>query len=500
MDDLSLALTGIFSDLAPQKAEGTPVMRLWVGGQWKEASDGKTFEVRTPIDGSVIALAARATVEDAASAVEAARSGQAAIREMPAIQRVGVMEKAARLLEDNAELVARAIQVEAGKPMRDALSEVRATIERLRMVLLDARKISGEYLPGDWAPDTVGKMALVIHEPVGVVVAISTFNYPLFIGGAKIIPALLAGNSVVSKPASEAPLALLLFARILQEAGLPEGSLNVITGGGGAIGDALVSHEAVSLVTFTGSTQVGKHIASVAGLKPLHLELGGKGLAIVLDDADLRLAAAKCVEGALRNAGQRCDAISAILVVEGVADKFVELAREEMKNWPCGDPRDDRTKVGTVINESAAQRIHGLVKDAADRGAKILAGGSLKGCFYEPTLLDHVPKEATIAVEETFGPVVTVMRVKDEDEAIEMAARPRYGLDSCVFTNSFHRMWKVAKRLEVGEVTINDFPRHGIGYFPFGGTKESGIGREGIGYSVEEMTRLKTIVFSPHYS
>jgi glyceraldehyde-3-phosphate dehydrogenase [NAD(P)+] len=496
MPDLSVPLTGIFSDLAVHTGEGPPVTRLWIGGRWREASDGKTLEVRCPMDGSAVARAAQATVEDTLSAVEAARPGHTSIREMPAIQRVGLMEKAARLLEESEELVARTIQLEAGKPMRDARSEVRATGERLRMVLQDARKISGEYLPGDWAQDTVGKIALVIHEPVGVVAAISSFNYPLYIAAAKVIPALLAGNSVVAKPASETPLALLLFARILQEAGLPDGSLNVITGRGGSIGDALVSHQAVGLVTFTGSTEVGKHIASVAGLKPLHLELGGKGLAIVLDDADLRHAAAKCVEGSLRNAGQRCDAVSAILVVEPVADKFVELAAGQMKNWPCGDPRDEKTRVGPVINESAAERIHSLVKDAADRGAEVLAGGTFKACFYEPTLLDHVPKEAAIATEETFGPVVTVIRVKDEDEALEMAGRPRYGLDSCVFTSSFYRMWRVAKRLEVGEVTINDLPRHGIGYFPFGGTKESGIGREGIGYSIEEMTHLKTIVFN----
>jgi glyceraldehyde-3-phosphate dehydrogenase [NAD(P)+] len=359
----------------------------------------------------------------------------------------------------------------------------------------EVKKISGEYIPGDWSDDTRGKIALVIREPVGVVAAISPFNYPLFIQAAKVIPALLAGNSVVLKPASSTPLSALMFARILQESGIPNGCLNVITGPG-SIGMKLVEHPHISLVSFTGSTKAGREISRAAEVKRLHLELGGKAVAIVLSDADVGLAARKCVEGAFRNAGQRCDAVSLALVEEGVADLFVEKVLEEAGKWTVGDPRWDDVKMGPLINSSQVERVHRLVVDAVEKGAKLLTGGRFEGNYYQPTVLDYVPREAEIMWEEIFGPVLPIARVRDVGEALEIASAQRYGLDSCVFTNNFYRMWSVAKRLQVGSVTVNDMPRHGVGYFPFGGVKESGIGREGIGYSIDEMTVLKTIVFN----
>jgi glyceraldehyde-3-phosphate dehydrogenase [NAD(P)+] len=359
----------------------------------------------------------------------------------------------------------------------------------------EVKKISGEYIPGDWSDDTRGKIAVVIREPVGVVAAISPFNYPLFIQAAKVIPALLAGNSVVLKPASSTPLSALMFARVLQESGIPNGCLNVITGPG-SIGMKLVEHPHVSLVSFTGSTMAGREISRAAEVKRLHLELGGKAVAIVLSDADVGLAARKCVEGAFRNAGQRCDAVSLALVEEGVADLFVEKVLEEAGKWTVGDPRWDDVKMGPLINSSQVERVHRLVVDAVEKGAKLLTGGRFEGNYYQPTVLDYVPNSAEIMWEEIFGPVLPIARVRDVGEALEIASAQRYGLDSCVFTNNFYRMWSVAKRLQVGSVTVNDMPRHGVGYFPFGGVKESGIGREGIGYSIDEMTVLKTIVFN----
>jgi glyceraldehyde-3-phosphate dehydrogenase [NAD(P)+] len=329
-----------------------------------------------------------------------------------------------------------------------------------------------------------------------VVAAIAPFNYPLFIGAAKIIPALLAGNTVVAKSASATPLSLLLYMRVLEEAGFPKGSLNIVTGPGSSVGDPLVSSDKVGLVSFTGGTDVGRHVARIAGLKKLHLELGGKGMAIVLEDADLKLAAKKCLEGSLKNAGQRCDAISAILVEESVADAFVDELKLQVASWRSGDPRKEDTSMGPVIDYASATRIKSLVDDAVSVGARLVHGGNHRRCMFEPTILDGVPLSARIAWEETFGPVATVIRIKNVDEVFQIAERNRYGLDSCVFTRDFYKMWRIAKGLQVGEVTINDLPRHGVGYFPFGGSKESGIGREGIGYSIDEMTVLKTIVFS----
>lgn len=490
-----LKLNDFFKPIYTKGPDGIPFFKMFIHGEWVDSSSNKVIDVDTPIDSSIIARISNASKEEVDKAIEIAYESRQKIRDIPGIERIEIFEKASQFLSEYKDDFVETLMLEAGKPKRDAEGEVRATKDRLKLTMEEARKIFGEYVPGDWSDDTTGKIALVIREPVGVVVAISPFNYPLYIASAKIIPALLAGNTVVAKQSSENPLSLLLFARVLEKAGIPSGTLNMITGSG-EIGNYLVPNEKVSMINFTGSTEVGKQIAEMAGLKKLHLELGGKGMAIVLDDADLELAAKKCVEGSLKNAGQRCDAISAVLVVENIADKFAKKVMDEAKNWKHGDPRDSSVKIGPVINLRTAERIQGLVDDAKAKGAKLLMGGSHKDCYFETTILYDVPLNARIAWEETFGPVVTIIKIKNEDEAIEIGKKSRYGLDSCIFTNDFYRMWKISKMLETGEVTINDLPRHGVGYFPFGGSKESGIGREGIGYSIDEMTHLKTIVFN----
>jgi glyceraldehyde-3-phosphate dehydrogenase [NAD(P)+] len=487
-------LSGFFDEIL-ERYDGEARFRMFVEGRWVESFDKTYFELHTPIDGSLLGYIPKAGVEDVEKAVGVARREQRKIRDLAAIERIEVFRQAAQVLEERMGDFVTALVHEAGKPRRDAEGEVSATALRLKLTMEEVKKISGEYIPGDWSDDTRGKIAVVIREPVGVVAAISSFNYPLFIQAAKVIPALLAGNSVVLKPASSTPLSALMFARILQESGIPNGCLNVITGPG-SIGMKLVEHPHVSLVSFTGSTMAGKEISRAAEVKRLHLELGGKAVAIVLSDADIGLAARKCVEGAFRNAGQRCDAVSLALVEEGVADLFVEKVLEEAGKWTVGDPRGDDVKMGPLINSSQVERVHRLVVDAVEKGAKLLTGGRFEGNYYQPTVLDYVPREAEIMWEEIFGPVLPIARVRDVGEALEIASSQRYGLDSCVFTNNFYRMWSVAKRLQVGSVTVNDMPRHGVGYFPFGGVKESGIGREGIGYSIDEMTVLKTIVFN----
>jgi acyl-CoA reductase-like NAD-dependent aldehyde dehydrogenase len=250
------------------------------------------------------------------------------------------------------------------------------------------------------------------------------------------------------------------------------------------------------MLTFTGSTEVGKKLARVAGLKTLHMELGGKGCAIILADADIDLAAKETVKGSLSYSGQRCDAVSRVFVEEAVAESFVARVLREVETYIVGDPRDPEVKLGPLINRGAVERVHSLVTDAVAKGAKLLAGGKHEGNYYYPTVLDRVPDTANIMWEETFGPVIPIRHVRDVDEAISLANQSKFGLDSCVFTNDINLARKVAKRLEEGEVTINAAPRHGVGYYPFGGNKESGLGREGIGYSIEEMTRLKTIVYN----
>ena len=490
-----LELSQLFADCYESHG-GVPEFRLFVDGKWSLASGGRTLDVDTPIDDSVIARVQAGTLADAEKAVESAYRARKSIRDIPAIDRIDLLNKARHILQDHRDDFVRTMILEAGKPVHMAEAEVRASINRIKMTMEEARKIFGEYVPGDWSEDTMAKFALVIHEPLGVVACVSPFNYPLFSAVAKVVPAMVAGNTVVLKPASDDPLVSLLLGRVLQEAGVPAGGVNVVTGSGREVGEALVSHDHVSMITLTGSTEVGKHVAKLVGMKKMHLELGGKGAAIVAADADLALAAKKVLEGSLKYSGQRCDAISRVFVEASAADRFVELLAKEAGSWKLGDPRDERCDMGPLINAEAAERVQALVDDATAKGARLLRGGKHRRSYFDLTLLDMVSPKARIATEETFGPVVTVMRVKDVQEAIELTNESRYGLDSCVFTNSLYTAWRVAKALEEGSVSINDAPSHGVGYFPFGGNKDSGLGREGVGYSVDEMTRIKTIQFN----
>ncbi len=493
-EDLGLKLSRAFEGIYDVK-DGIDTFKMLIGGKWQASEMGDTFDVRTPIDGSVIARAQLATHSDVDQAVTMAKEHRG-IRDLPAIERIEIFNCAAGILEQHKDELARVLQLEAGKTLKDATGEVAATIHRLRLTMEEARRIFGEYVPGDWSTGTVGKIALVIREPVGVVAAITPFNYPLYMAASKIAPALLAGNTVVVKPSSSNPISAILLVRALESAGIPKGCLNIVTGRGDETGDALITDEKLDMINFTGSTPVGRRVSQLAVMKRLHLELGGKGYAIVLEDANLGLAAERCVFGSLKYSGQRCDAVSAILAMDAIADDLVDRILKEVDKWKFGDPRDESVFVGPVISQSAAERIQAMVTDAVDNGAELLRGGKFHEAYYEPTVLDNVPIYANIATEETFGPVVTILRFKNENDALSFAKKSKYGLESCVFTNNFYRMWHVAKALECGEVTINDYPLHGVGYFPFGGIKDSGMGREGVGYSIDEMTNLKTIVFN----
>jgi len=489
----AINLDPVFSPIYSLSASGALDFKMLLEGGWVESRD--RIEVRSPIDNSLVATVPSASNEEAQNAAESSYANRNAIRVIPAVKKLEIFQRAREMLLQNMENFITILTLEAGKPKGNAEGEVKATAERLKLTPDEAGKIRGEHIPGDWSEETVGTSADVLREPVGVVLAISPFNYPLYITATKVIPALLAGNAVVVKPSSKDPLSFLMFARILQAAGIPSGTLNVITGRG-QIGEWLAAHERISMLTFTGSTEVGKILARVAGLKRLHMELGGKGCAIILKDADLDLAASETAKGSLSYSGQRCDAISRVFVEQPVGDLFVEKVLKEAGKYKIGDPRDGKVTIGPLISRSEVDRVHELVTDAVGKGAKLLIGGKHEGNYYQPTVLDHVPIESKIVWDETFGPVIPIVRVKDVDEAIELANKSRFGLDSCVFTNDINNARKVAKRLEEGEVTINAAPRHGVGYYPFGGNKDSGLGREGIGYSIEEMTRLKTIVYN----
>jgi acyl-CoA reductase-like NAD-dependent aldehyde dehydrogenase len=491
----AFTLSHLFEDCYVMK-DSLPEFKMLIDGSWQFSSGGRSLDVDSPIDDRVIARVQNATTDNVDKAVKAAHNARRKIRDIPAIDRIDILNRARHIIEEHREDFVNMLVLEAGKPVEMATGEVRAAVNRIKMTMEEARNIFGEYVPGDWSEDTMAKFALVIHEPVGVIACVSPFNYPLFSVVAKVIPALVSGNTVVAKPASDDPIVALLLGRVLQEAGMPDGVVNVITGSGREVGNHLVDHDLVNMVTLTGSTETGKQVAKLVGMKRMHLELGGKGSAIVASDADVSLAAKKVLEGSLKYSGQRCDAISRVLVEEVVAPKFLDRLLKEFEAWRVGDPRDSRYNLGPLINPKAAERVQSLVDDAVAKGAVLLRGGKHKGSYFEPTIVDSVPLNARIAWEETFGPVVVVIKVNNIDEAIDVSNKSRYGLDSCVFTNNFYTAWKVAKRLEEGSVSLNDAPSHGVGYFPFGGNKDSGLGREGIGYSIDEMTRIKTIQFN----
>jgi acyl-CoA reductase-like NAD-dependent aldehyde dehydrogenase len=403
----SITFPDLFED-ATTGSGAVPELKMLIAGEWRRASSGETFDVSSPVDGNVIARAQKSGAEDVEGAIRAARDARAEFKSLSAADRLEICKRAAHIMEEHHQAFIDAVVIDLGKTPSQAESEVNSTIERLELAREEVRKIFGEYLPGDWIADTEGKAGIVLREPVGTVAAIGPFNYPLFLSASKIIPALAAGNTVVAKAPSDDPIALMMFCRVLQEAGLPDGVLNMVTGRGAEIGDLFASHDDVSMISFTGSTSVGRGIAAQAGPKPLHLELGGNAAGIVLSDADIELAVEKTVMGAFKNAGQRCDAISRALVEDSVYDDYVARVVNEAGGWKLGDPRAEDTKVGPLVNDGAVRHVNDLVKGAASEGAEVLLGGGVDATYHEATVLADVPLDADIVWEETFGPVIPI--------------------------------------------------------------------------------------------
>lgn len=488
-------VNNIFNDIFFTNDNGVKQYNILIDGSWKGINSNRTFEVRNPANNELIALVPDCDINDVSHAIDSARKSTN-LNIFNPIKRLEIMERAGKLILENKEILAEIITIESGKPISIAESEVHATAERLRLTMQEINVLQGEYLPGDLVEDTQNKFAIVIRKPLGIVATISSFNYPLFIAAAKIIPAILAGNSVIAKPSSDTPLSLIYFVKVLELAGMPKGTINIITGRGKEIGDAIVESQYISAISFTGSTRVGENIVKKSGIKKLHLELGGKASAIVLKDADLDNAAKNICKGSFRNSGQRCDAISRVLVDKSVKKEFVAKVLEESKNYKTGDTMDHKTQVGTLINEKALIHVNNLLDDAKAKGAKILTGGNSNGLFYEPTILDGVTTDMDIAWVEIFGPVMPIIEVDNYEEAIKISNQSEYGLDSCVFTENINLGIKISKMLDDGSVTINAMPAHGVGHFPFGGNKRSGLGREGLKYSIDELTKLHTIIFT----
>ena len=416
--------------------------------------------------------------------------------ETPIYERARVFYQAADLLESNAEEIAHILTMEIAKDKKSAVFEVQRTADFLRYTADAGKGIAGEAINGDNFPGgSKTKVSYVSRVPLGTVLAISPFNYPINLSVTKVAPALIGGNTVLLKPATQGSISALYLARVMQEAGLPRGVLNTITGLGSTIGDYVVTHPGVNFINFTGSTEVGRHISKLSSMVPLMLELGGKDAAIVLPDADLDFAADNIVSGAYAYSGQRCTAVKRILTQENVADQLIPKLLSRIAKLPVGDPRDNAVIV-PLINSKAADFVMSLIDDAVAKGATVLTGGTRNGNLIQPALIDYVTTDMRLAWEEPFGPVLPILRVKDMQDAIDIANRSEYGLQSSVFTKNIHDAFFVASQLEVGTVQINGKTERGPDHFPFLGVKASGMGTQGVKYAIEAMTRPKAVVFN----
>ncbi|MFU0827568.1 MAG: Aldehyde dehydrogenase family protein [Lachnoclostridium sp.] len=464
----------------------------------KGTLDGKKIiQITSPIDNSFVGEVPAMTKEEVNAAVMSAKEAFRTWKEVPLNERAEILYKAADLLLEHMESLTDLLIKEVGKDRKSANSEITRTAEFIRFTADTAKSIHGESIQGDtFSGSSKDKFAVVTREPVGVVLAISPFNYPINLATSKIAPALISGNTVIFKPATSGSLCGTELVKIFYEAGLPKGVLNIITGRGSEIGDYIVTHPDINFINFTGSTEVGIGISEKAHMVPLLMELGGKDAAIVLKDADLPFAAKNIIAGAFSYSGQRCTAVKRILVVNEVADQLISYLKEEIQKLKVGNPLEDQVDIVPLINTKAADYVWDLIEDAKAKGAKLICGGTREGNLIYPTLFDYVTTDMRVAWEEPFGPVLPILRVKSVDEAIELANESEYGLQSSVFTENLSDAFHVASRLEVGTVQVNNKTERGPDHFPFLGVKKSGIGTQGIRYSIEAMTRLKATVIN----
>lgn len=467
--------------------------KMFLAGKW--VNSDQIIEVRDPQDNSIIDLVPAATAEDMLYCVEEAQEGAEIAAAMPVHQRIKVINDAADYIEQHSEKYARMIATESSKTIREATKEVGRAIQTLRISAEEARRINGETIPFDQSPGSENRVGYFYRFPIGIIGAITPFNDPLNLVAHKIGPAIASGNAIIVKPATVTPLSALLLAEAFSVAGLPAKVLSVITGHGSEIGDALVTHPAVRMITFTGGLEAGEEISRKAGLKKISMELGSNSPVIVLEDADLKEAVDSNVSGAFWAAGQNCLGVQRIYVQESIFGAFKTQFVERTNGYIVGDKQSELTDMGPLITEKEAIRVEKLVEEAIGKGAAVLAGGERNGAFYSPTVLTDIPEDCTIAKEEIFGPVVLLYSVADLDEAITLSNSVNYGLQAGIFTKNIDLAHKAIAKLDVGGIMVNDSSDYRIDAMPFGGVKNSGLGREGIKFSIQEMTEPKVVCF-----
>jgi acyl-CoA reductase-like NAD-dependent aldehyde dehydrogenase len=466
---------------------------MFIGGVPVRTANAQ--DVRIPFDGSVAGTIFLAGPEQVNAAIEAAQKAFPAMRGMSRHERSSILYKAHGLLGERSEVMAQAIASESGKPIREARVEVERGMMTLLFSAEEAHRLHGEEVPMDAHPGARGKTGLLIREPLGVIAAITPFNFPLNLSLHKIGPAIAAGNTVVHKPASTTPISAIHLAQIFLDAGLPPGALNVITGPGGSIGDALSFDPRIAMITFTGSPEVGQRIRNLAGMKRVTLELGSNSAVIIEADADLDKAIPKCVAGSFAHSGQVCISLQRIFAHADVRDEVANRMAELTSKLRIGHPLEEATEISSLITEAEAMRVEAWIDEAREEGAKVLTGGKRKGTTISPAILTDVPASANLCAREAFGPVVSVNAYETLEQAIAMVNNSDYGLQAGMYTRDLEKAFQTARAVHVGGFHINEIPAFRVDQMPYGGVKLSGTGREGPRYAVEEMTELKLITW-----
>jgi glyceraldehyde-3-phosphate dehydrogenase (NADP+) len=470
--------------------------KIYINGEWKESRSGHTIDIKSPYLHEVIGKVQAITQEEVDEAICSAHEAQKEWAEASLGQRASYLYKWADELVNMQDEIAEIIMKEVGKSYKDAKNEVLRTADFIRYTIEEALHMHGESMRGDSFPGgSKSKIAIVERVPLGVVLAISPFNYPVNLAAAKVAPALMAGNAVIFKPATQGAISGTKMIEALHKAELPKGLISLVTGRGSEIGDYVVEHKGINMISFTGGTNTGVHLAQKATMIPLILELGGKDPGIVREDADLHETAKQIISGAFSYSGQRCTAIKRVLVHETVADELVGLLKEEIEKLSVGSPANGSTVVPLIDNQSA-DFVQGLIDDAIENGAEVVTGNKREQNLIYPTLLDHVTADMRVAWEEPFGPVLPIIRVSSDEQAIKLANASEFGLQASIFTKDVNKAFAIANKIETGSVQINGRTERGPDHFPFIGVKGSGMGAQGIRKSIESMTREKVTILN----
>lgn len=465
-------------------------MDMLIGGKQITGEDRQ--DVINPYNGEIIDTVPIAHLQTAQLAIDEANNAKESLTEMSAFKVSNKLFNVVDKLKEHKRDFAELLTLEVGKPINESLVELDRSIETLKLAAEEAKRIYGESVPLDAGLNGKGFFAFTQRLPLGVVAAITPFNYPLNLTIHKIAPAIACKNTVIVKPPTEAPLTVMKFCELLNEE-FPDGVVNTVTGYGSEVGDYLVCSPEVDKISFTGSVTTGLMISQKAGMKKVTLELGGNDPMVVLNDADIDKAVKGVINGAFLNAGQVCMGVKRIIIEDEIADEFAEKLVKETEKLVMGNPLDIKTTLGTLISENAARQVEETVNNAVKDGAEILTGGVRDGAFYSATVIDNVKEDMDLVVRETFGPVAPILRVNSVEEAIKVANNTEYGLQAGVFTESYSNAMKCAQEIEAGTVFVNKQSTFRTDNMPFGGFKNSGVGKEGIKYAVGEMTKTKLI-------